>query len=114
MPCADTVNIFFDFDQSSLREESFTELERLYELLINNINLIIEISGHTDNKGSRSYNKRLSLNRAKSVVNYLIEKGIDKKRLNYKGFGFDKPIADNKTEEGRQMNRRTEFKITGK
>ena len=88
MPCADTVNIFFDFDQSSLREESFTELERLYELLINNINLIIEISGHTDNKGSRSYNKRLSLNRAKSVVNYLIEKGIDKKRLNYKGFGF--------------------------
>ncbi|HIF15586.1 MAG TPA: hypothetical protein EYQ86_09870 [Bacteroidetes bacterium] len=107
-------NIFFDFDRSSLREESFTEMERLYELLVSNAKLIIEISGHTDNKGSRSYNKRLSLNRAKTVVNYLIEKGIDKKRLNYKGYGFDKPIAENETEKGRQMNRRTEFKITGK
>jgi outer membrane protein OmpA-like peptidoglycan-associated protein len=107
-------NIFFDFDQSTLRDESYTELERLYELLINNAKLIIEISGHTDNKGSRSYNKRLSLNRAKTVVNYLIKKGIDKKRLNYKGYGFDKPIAENETERGRQMNRRTEFKITGK
>jgi len=82
--------------------------------MISNAKLIIEISGHTDNKGSRSYNKRLSLNRAKTVVNYLIEKGIDKKRLNYKGYGFDKSIAENETEKGRQMNRRTEFKITGK
>ena len=107
-------NIFFDFDQASLREESFTELNRLYELLINNTNLKIEVSGHTDNKGSKSYNKRLSLNRAKSVVQYLLDKGIDKKRMVSKGYGFDRPIATNETEEGRQLNRRTEFKIIGK
>ena len=107
-------NIFFDFDQASLREESFTELNRLYELLINNTNLKIEVSGHTDNKGSKSYNKRLSLNRAKSVVQHLLDKGIDKKRMVSKGYGFDRPIATNETEEGRQLNRRTEFKIIGK
>jgi outer membrane protein OmpA-like peptidoglycan-associated protein len=107
-------NIFFDFDKSTLREVSYTELNRLLELLVKSPNLKIEISGHTDNKGSRGYNKRLSLSRAKSVVNYLIDKGIDKNRLEFKGFGFDKPIASNDTDDGRQLNRRTEFTIIGK
>ena len=75
-------------------------------------NLCIEISGHTDNVGSAAYNKKLSLGRAKAVVNALVSKGIDPSRLTSAGYGFDKPIATNKTPEGRQLNRRTEFKVT--
>jgi outer membrane protein OmpA-like peptidoglycan-associated protein len=106
-------NIFFDFDKSTLRSESTNELERLYALLIELPKLKIEISGHTDNKGGAEYNKTLSHNRAKSVVDYLVNKGISKDRLQYAGYGFDRPIADNATDEGRQMNRRTEFEIIG-
>jgi len=76
--------------------------------------LKIEISGHTDNIGSAAYNKTLSQNRAKSVVDWLVSKGIKSDRLTFVGSGFDKPIATNDTEEGRQMNRRTEFKIISK
>lgn len=106
-------NIFFDFDKSNLRKESIPELERVYSFLSANQSVRIEISGHTDNKGSYEYNKKLSQARAKSVVDYLIKKGIDKNRLSYRGASFDEPIADNETEEGRQLNRRVEFKITG-
>jgi len=76
--------------------------------------LRIEISGHTDNVGSASYNQKLSESRAKAVVDYLLKKGVDASRLEYKGYGFEQPVASNKTEEGRQQNRRTEFKILGK
>jgi outer membrane protein OmpA-like peptidoglycan-associated protein len=107
-------NIFFDFDKSTLRTESYPELERLLKLLNDYPTLKIEISGHTDNKGSASYNKTLSENRAKAVVDYLTGKDINKSRLTYVGFGFDKPIATNDTDEGRQLNRRTEFKILSK
>ena len=107
-------NIFFDFDKSTLRDESFPELERLLKLLNDYPSLKIEISGHTDNKGTAAYNKTLSEARAKSVVDYLLGKGIKKERLTFVGYGFDKPIATNDTDEGRQMNRRTEFKVTGK
>lgn len=106
-------NIFFDFDKSTLRPESTNELERLYELLLELPNLKIEISGHTDNKGSADYNKTLSLNRAKAVVDYLVQKGIKADRLKYAGYGFERPIADNSTDAGRQLNRRTEFEIIG-
>lgn len=105
-------NIFFDFDKSSLRDESTIELENLLALLKENTKMKIEISGHTDNVGSVQYNKKLSESRAQSVVNYLKAKGISADRLSYAGFGFDDPIAPNDTEEGRQLNRRTEFKIT--
>ena len=74
-------------------------------------NLKIEISSHTDSKGANEYNFKLSENRAKSVVDYLISKGIDSNRLVSKGYGEEKPIVTNDTEEGRQLNRRTEFKI---
>ncbi|MDY0216588.1 MAG: OmpA family protein [Bacteroidales bacterium] len=104
-------NIFFDFNKSSLRDESTTELENLLALLKENSKMKIEISGHTDNVGSAQYNKKLSESRAQSVVNYLKSKGITADRLSFAGFGFDDPIAPNDTEEGRQLNRRTEFKV---
>ncbi len=107
-------NIFFDFNKSTLRPDSYAELGRLLKLLNDVPTLKIEISGHTDNIGSRDYNQRLSEARAKAVVDYLLGQGIKSDRLTYKGYGFDKPIATNDTEEGRQMNRRTEFKVTGK
>jgi len=107
-------NIFFDYDKSSLRQESTAELDRVVSILEKEPSLKIEISGHTDNKGSRDYNLNLSRNRAKTVVEYLIKKGISSERLEYKGYAFDEPIADNNTEEGRQLNRRVEFKILSK
>jgi outer membrane protein OmpA-like peptidoglycan-associated protein len=106
-------NIFFDFDKASLRPESSLELERLYQLLVDIPTLKIEVSGHTDNKGSAEYNKELSGKRAQSVVDYLIQKGIKADRLKSAGYGFEKPMASNDTDEGRQLNRRTEFEITG-
>jgi len=107
-------NIFFDFDKFTLRPESTAELERLIKLLMDVPSMRIELSGHTDSKGSAVYNQKLSENRAKAVVEYLVQHGIDGKRLEYKGFGMDQPMADNKTDEGRQLNRRTEFKILSK
>lgn len=107
-------NIFFDFNKATLRPESKYELERLAKLMNENPTLKIEISGHTDNIGSAAYNKTLSEQRAKSVVDYLIGVGIAANRMTYVGYGFDKPIASNDTEEGRQLNRRTEFKIISK
>ncbi|MDX9932595.1 MAG: OmpA family protein [Bacteroidales bacterium] len=106
-------NVYFDFDKSTLRPESKTELDRLVSLLIALPDLKIEISGHTDNYGSRSYNKNLSENRAMAVVQYLVSAGIDAQRLTYMGYGFDQPIATNETDAGRQLNRRTEFRIAG-
>ena len=107
-------NIFFDFDKSTLRTASFPELARLIELLEKVPTMKIEISGHTDSKGSEDYNQKLSEARAKSVVTYLIGKGISKSRLTYVGHGESKPVATNDTDEGRQENRRTEFKIISK
>lgn len=104
-------NIFFEFNKATLLKESMAELEVVYQLLVDNPNIYVEISGHTDNVGSAAVNNKLSLERAKSVVDYLIQKGIAKERLTSVGYGFDKPIAPNTTEEGRQKNRRTEFKI---
>lgn len=104
-------NIFFDFDKATLRSESDGELENLYAFLIKYPELKVELSGHTDAFGSDRYNQRLSDKRAKAVVAYLIKKGMDKKRLVAKGYGESKPIESNDTDEGRQLNRRTELKI---
>ena len=106
-------NIFFDFDKATLRPESTAELARLLELLNDVPTLKIEISGHTDSKGADDYNKKLSERRAKSVTDYLISKGISASRLRSAGYGEEKPIATNDTDEGRQLNRRTEFEIIG-
>ena len=103
-------NVFFDFDKTELKPESFVELDKLVSYLQQN-SLRIEIGGHTDNQGSDDYNDRLSENRAKAVYDYLVQKGIPANRLQYKGYGMRVPIADNSTDEGRAANRRTEFKI---
>ena len=104
-------NIFFDFGNDQLKKESYPELDRLSNYLKNNRNIQIEIGGHTDNIGSDEYNNKLSLDRAKSVYDYLTKRGIDSSRLSFKGYGKTSPIADNDTDEGRAINRRTEFKI---
>lgn len=104
-------NLFFDYGKSILKPSSQAEVERLYQLLLSQPSMTIEISGHTDNVSSKSFNKILSQKRANAVANYLIQKGINRSRFQTKGYAFSKPIADNKTEEGRQKNRRVEFKI---
>jgi outer membrane protein OmpA-like peptidoglycan-associated protein len=107
-------NIFFDFDKSTIKPESQAELNRLIKLLKDNPALKIELSSYTDDVGSEEYNTRLSFARSNSVVDYLIAKGISPSRLIPKGYGESKPIDRNDTEEGRQNNRRTEFKILSK
>lgn len=107
-------NIFFDFDRITIKPESRSELGQLIKMMKEMPGLKIEITGHTDNKGTFAYNQELSDDRALAVVNYLVENGIEHSRLSYKGMGFSQPIATNDTEEGRQVNRRIEITITGK
>ncbi len=106
-------NIFFKTDSHELLPESLVELRKLLELLNQNPQMRIEIGGHTDSTGSFVYNQSLSERRALSVYNYLVENGIESNRLAYSGYADQKPIATNETEEGRALNRRTEFKVLG-
>ena len=107
-------NIFFETAKFSLLDDSKSELEKLIAFLNLNKSMTIEISGHTDNVGDKKANIALSLNRAKSVYDYLVSNGIGADRLKYKGYGDAQPIASNDTPEGRQLNRRTEFKVLTK
>jgi outer membrane protein OmpA-like peptidoglycan-associated protein len=107
-------NVFFNTGSYELRQESRVELEKLIEFLKLNASLVIEISGHTDNIGSQEMNQKLSESRAEEVYEYLKFKGIDEKRMTYKGYGFSVPISSNETPEGRSLNRRTEFRIIKK
>jgi len=104
-------NILFTTGEATLRAESYQELDRLVRLLKENPSVRIEVSGHTDNTGSASLNKRLSKERALSVKRYLESKGIDPDRIEYEGYGFERPIAPNTTEEGRAKNRRVEIEV---
>lgn len=104
-------NIFFETGSADLLPSSYSELKRLKNLLEKNPSLAIQINGHTDDVGSEGDNKTLSENRAKAVFSWLTEQGIDTNRLSFKGYGESRPIADNKTKEGRRTNRRTEFVI---
>jgi outer membrane protein OmpA-like peptidoglycan-associated protein len=131
-------NIFYDFDKATLRPESTTALDSLIELLNENANVTIELSAHTDYRGSAAYNERLSQRRAESVVSYLIEHGIAEDRLKPVGYGkmkpktvkrkltetypwlkegdvlteeFIKALDEEKQEICNQLNRRTEFKV---
>lgn len=104
-------NVFFDFDKSELKSESFAELDKLVELLLKNPAVKMEIAGHTDSKGDKKYNLLLSQKRAESVMEYLLKKGIDKLRLTAKGYGDTQPVAPNDTEENQAKNRRTEVKV---
>jgi outer membrane protein OmpA-like peptidoglycan-associated protein/tetratricopeptide (TPR) repeat protein len=107
-------NIFFDFNKFDLKPESQVELDKVVQLLQDNPTVKIQIEGHTDNIGKAADNLKLSENRAKAVVNYLVSKNISIARLVAKGFGATKPIADNATEEGRAQNRRTELKVVAR
>ncbi|MES2592426.1 MAG: OmpA family protein [Bacteroidota bacterium] len=104
-------NIFFAVGESTLSKESYAELGRALKLMNSMVSLRIEVSGHTDNVGSSQSNKQLSEQRAKAVVDYMVSKGADQIRLKYKGYGSSQPVASNKTDIGRQQNRRTEFKV---
>jgi outer membrane protein OmpA-like peptidoglycan-associated protein len=110
-------NIYFDYNESYIRADAAKELDKLVTLLSDNSDLKIEMGSHTDSVASDAYNIELSQRRAESTVNYLIQKGIDPIRLVAKGYGESKPIARNTNPdgsdnpEGRQRNRRTEFKI---
>lgn len=105
-------NIQFASNESSLPADAFIELEKLYQVLTDNAALRVEIGGHTDNIGQLADNMKLSANRAKAITDWLINKGIAPERLSYKGYGDTRPVADNKTETGRALNRRTTVTIT--
>jgi OmpA-OmpF porin, OOP family len=107
-------NIYFDFDKTTLKKESFVELNKVVEFLKQNSSVEIEIAGHTDNKGSDQYNENLSQGRSQSVVDYLIEQGIESYRLSAHGYGESKPIDTNDTDDGRANNRRVEFTVLKK
>ena len=111
--------IYYDFGAATLRDDSKNTLRMLYDLLVENPMIVIELSAHTDSVGTSTYNLDLSQRRAQSCVNYLIRLGIKPQRLIAKGYGESYPVAPNSypdgsdNEEGRQLNRRTEFKIIG-
>ncbi len=107
-------NIYFDFDKTTLKNESFTELNKVVDFLKQNPSVEIEISGHTDNKGSDDYNERLSQGRSEAVVSYIVSQGIDNYRLSAHGYGEAKPIDTNDSDEGRANNRRVEFTVMKK
>jgi outer membrane protein OmpA-like peptidoglycan-associated protein len=105
-------NIFFDFDKATLRSESYHELNRWVDVLKKHPDLKAEIHGHTCSIGTETYNQGLSERRAAAVVNYLVSQGIDRNRLTMKGYGETMPAASNKTQEGRELNRRVEVLFT--
>jgi outer membrane protein OmpA-like peptidoglycan-associated protein len=109
-------NVFFKKKSSEFEKESFPELNRFVEFLKVNKKITIEIQGHTDNKGEPAENLALSEKQAQAIADYCISKGIKSERMTVKGFGQTRPIGFNKDEEGREMNRRIEFKVitTGK
>jgi outer membrane protein OmpA-like peptidoglycan-associated protein/Tol biopolymer transport system component len=104
-------NVFFNTGSAELKPESMVELDKLARFLEKNPKVFIEIGGHTDNVGDKKSNQVLSENRGKSVHEYLVSKKINPERLTFKGFGDTQPIAENSSPEGRQQNRRTEFKV---
>ncbi|MBX9450084.1 MAG: OmpA family protein [Taibaiella sp.] len=104
-------NVFYDFNKATLRPESGAELEKLITLMNENPSIDVQIRSHTDSVGSAEYNDRLSNDRAQSVVDYLVSAGIDRSRLSTLGLGKSSPAVDNSTDENRQKNRRTEFRI---
>jgi len=101
--------IHFEYNKDKIRPESFPILDAVVEVLNKNPDIKIEVQGHTDNRGSAGYNKDLSNRRSASVRKYLTAKGIPADRLTSMGYGFDRPIVDNSTEQNRALNRRVQF-----
>jgi len=103
------LEILFDTGKSTIKSESQAIIDEIYKLLKENPSLKVSIEGHTDNVGNSENNKKLSENRAKAVVDALVAKGINQQRLSAVGHGQERPVADNRTEEGRAKNRRVEI-----
>jgi OOP family OmpA-OmpF porin len=108
--CWDIGNVLFDTDKHDIKSQYYSILDEVVTVMKNNPSLTLEVEGHTDNIGSAKYNQNLSMERAISVVGYLVSKGIDKLRLQGSGYGPSKPAASNDTAEGRAQNRRVELK----
>jgi outer membrane protein OmpA-like peptidoglycan-associated protein len=111
-------NIYYDFDKWNIRPDAAVELDKIVALLVENPQIIIELGSHTDSRGSKKYNENLSQKRAESAVQYIISNGIAKDRITAKGYGEYQLVnncADGIkcSDEEHQMNRRTEFKVTG-
>ena len=104
-------NLYFDIGTTDLSEDSFFELDKVVKFLNKNSTIVVEISGHTDDMGSSEYNLNLSQGRSESVVEYLVGRGIPPERMVAKGYGEERPIADNEAYGGKAKNRRVEFKI---
>lgn len=105
-------NLNFDFGKSTIRESSFPTLDKLAQTLIEAKNWKIDIDGHTDDKGSDSFNQKLSQDRANAVKSYLVSKGVTADTITATGYGETKPIVKNDSDANRERNRRVEFKIT--
>jgi outer membrane protein OmpA-like peptidoglycan-associated protein len=103
------LNILFETGKSAIQQESFPVVDQISELMKNDLTLKISIEGHTDNVGDAVSNKKLSHDRAKAVMDALVTKGVDKTRMSFVGWGQEKPVADNRSEEGRSKNRRVEI-----
>ena len=101
--------VMYDFDSAEIKSEAFPMLDEAVSILKKNPEIKVEIDGHTDNMGSAAYNMNLSERRAKAVMKYFVDKGVEAQRLTTKGFGFNKPAASNDTEQGRAKNRRVEL-----
>lgn len=107
-------NIYFDFDKATFKQDSYNELNKLERMMQQNPTMQVEIAGHTDVVGTKNYNMFLSQKRAEAVKDFLTKKGIDSRRIKAVGYGKNKPLASNDDEkEGRELNRRVEFKVTG-
>jgi outer membrane protein OmpA-like peptidoglycan-associated protein len=113
-------NVYYAFDDATLTDQAKKSIDKtLLELMQKAPDLIIEVGSHTDSVGNSEYNKKLSQQRADNVVNYLISKGVERKRLTAVGYGAEKPVANNfnpdgsDNSQGREKNRRTEFRVTG-
>jgi outer membrane protein OmpA-like peptidoglycan-associated protein len=105
-------NIYFDFDLATFKTEAYPELNKLLTMMQQNSALSVEIGGHTDAYGTKEVNMRLSKRRAEAVKDYLVKKGIDARRITAVGYGKSRPLASNDDEEeGRELNRRVEFKV---
>ncbi|MBQ7209676.1 MAG: OmpA family protein [Paludibacteraceae bacterium] len=104
--------IQFETNKAVIKPVSFPILDQIAQTFIDNPTWLVEVQGHTDNVGKADYNQSLSERRANSVRDYLVGKGVPAEKLTAKGYGLTKPIADNKTADGRKQNRRVEFVIT--
>lgn len=104
-------NILFEQSESILLEESYQVLDKLVDILTRNPDMVIQLEGHTDFRGPAKANRKLSLNRVKVIRNYLLNKGVNRKRVKTKAFGGTKPISTSDTPEASQLNRRVEIRI---